>query len=226
MSETTHGNATALRAAAILDIQKHLAEHGGKNWKDLIQKYVDQGVHEQTVWRWIRATRAKDAPRVELVAAKARIEGALDPEARGPLPPNAAELGRDLPVAPSPAYIAKHGERGMRNLDMLVELERLYQDGLLLRAYAMRIDRDPETGAETEKIKNPVIFEKQLQRRLNVLDTALKAMGEVWNLRQMQDFYEVVVQEIGRADPETQKRILQRLADLNARTGLSMAMRT
>ena len=64
-----------------------------------------------------------------------------------------------------------------------------------------------------------------MMRRLNVIDTAIKAMGEIWNLRTMQDFYEVVVQEIGRADPETQQRIMQRLAALNAKTGMSMNMR-
>jgi hypothetical protein len=220
-----HGATHPLKAQADKEIAEHLALHGGKNWKPLIERYTAQGIHEQTVWRWIRLARKADAPKPTLTAARARIAEVIgDAPSASEMPPNAAELGQHLPAAPSPAYIAKAGDRGMRNLDILRELESVYGDALMLRAAAVKMVSDPVTGAEVEGIKNPVLFEKQMVRRVSVMETAIKAMGEVWNMRQMQEFYEVIVQEIGRADPQTQQRIMQRLAALNARTGMTMAM--
>lgn len=223
-----HGNTNPLRDQAFAEIHEHLRVHGSRNWKGIIQKYVELGVSDATMWQWIRRAKQIDASKPALVAAKARIAEALAEEPALPLTPEqaavAAEAGRQLPVAPSPAYIAKSGEHGMRNFDMIRELEAIYSDALALRTYAIKVEQDAE-GQPVEKIRNAMVFERQMLRRLNVLDTTLKAMGEVWNLRQMQDFYEVVVQEIARESPETARRIMTRLSELNDRRGMSMDMR-
>ncbi len=80
-----------------------------------------------------------------------------------------------------------------------------------------------DAGETREHIKNPHAFDRSIQRRANLLETSISAVQQIWNLRTMQSFYEVVVQEIGKADPDTQKRILVRLAELNARTGMSLS---
>jgi hypothetical protein len=210
-----HGREHPLRPQAEKDISEHLSLYGAKNWKPIIQKYMERGVGEHTVWTWIRAVKKAAPPKPTLVAAKARIEEVLE-----------SDVGQHLPVAPSPAYVAKSGERGLRNLDILAELHAIQADAHMLRKHSVAEVLDPETGEVTgERIKNPLLFEKQMQRRLNVIDTSLRAMGEVWNLRTMQDFYEVVVQEIARESPETARRIMVRLAELNARTGMTMDMR-
>lgn len=224
-----HGHTHPLRAEAFAAIKRHLAEHGSKNWKLILDRYgvkegempSDDKVHIQTIWGWIRKAKNDVADAQLLSAAKAAIEA----EVPRLLPAEAAKIGRDLPMAPSPNYIAKSGDGGMRRFDMVRELEGCYSDALMLRAYAVTMVTDPETQVEREKIKNPVVFEKQLSRRLDVMDTTLRAMKEVWDLRAMQGFYEVVVEEIGNADPATQQRIMARLADLNARTGMNMNMR-
>lgn len=222
-----HGRTLDIREEAMRDIYAHLEVNGPKNFKPLIEKWTARGAAESTIWKWVRVARKMDAPKVSLVAAKALIEqrmaaGEPDPDAPAPA---IGEIASQLPVAPSPDYVAKHGERAVRNLDILSELHSIQSDAMMLRDYAVKMVKNPETDEEREAIKNPVFFEKQMQRRLNVIDTALKAMGEVWNLRTMQSFYETVIQEIGRADPETQKRIMLRLSALNARTGMSLDMR-
>jgi hypothetical protein len=41
----------------------------------------------------------------------------------------------------------------------------------------------------------------------------------------MQNFYETIIDEIGRESPECQRRIMERLAELNSRQGMTMSMR-
>ena len=53
------------------------------------------------------------------------------------------------------------------------------------------------------------------------LETALRAAEAVWNLRRQQGFYDLVVQEIAAASPEVAQSIVERLAALDARTGMA-----
>lgn len=209
-------------------IQRHLATVGSNNWNVIIDRFKDV-VHEQTLWRWIRQVKEGDVPRTELINAKAklvqrtkRLPNEREIEAYGN---GTAPIARHIPAAPSPAYIARNGEAGLQNLDFVVEIQALYKDAQLLRAYSMTQRTDPESGEVTEAIKNPVMFDKSVARRATLLETAIRAVQEIWDLRTMQNFYEIVIEEIGRADPETQKRILERLAELNARQGMTMAFK-
>ena len=146
-----HKRTHPAKARALAAIQKHLEETGGKNWRVIIEQFSGE-VGEATMWRWIQIARKSDAPRPSLAAAKVRVEQAFD------VPENTDPIGRELPVAPSPNYIAKSGERGMRNLDMMVELDAIYADAKKLREFAIAVTKNEETGEETEKIKNPVFF--------------------------------------------------------------------
>jgi hypothetical protein len=89
----------------------------------------------------------------------------------------------------------------------------------------MKTRTDPDTGELVEVINNPAAFDKSIVRRAGLLETAIKAVQEVWDLRQMQNFYEIVIEEIGRESPETQRRIMVRLAELNSRQGMTMSMK-
>lgn len=210
-----HARSHPLRAEAVAWIRNHLFVNGEKDLRPIYERYEKgQGIAHHTVWGWIRQVKSAGPGKPELTAAVARIDEVLSDE----------NIGKHLPVAPSPNYIARSGERGLRNLDILAELHNVQSDAMMLRAHSVKIESDPETGEEREKIKNPLLFEKQMQRRLNVIDTTLKAMGEVWNLRTMQAFYETVVEEIQAESPETARRIMQRLAALNARKGMTLNM--
>ena len=134
-------------------------------------------------------------------------------------------IAKHLPAAPSPNYIARTGEAGMANLDFVAEIHKLYADATLLRTYAMKMRTDPATGEVTESINNPAAFDKSILRRASLIETAIKTVQEVWDLRQMQNFYQIVIEEIGEESPECQRRIMERLAALNARQGFTLSMK-
>lgn len=206
----------------------HLATVGANNWKIVLDRFPD--VPEPTKWRWIRQAKEADVPKPQLINAKAKLvqkvkkAGGTDRqrEARA----NKTEpIAKHLPAAPSPNYIARTGEAGLQNLDFVAEIHKLYADATMLRAYAMKNRTDPETGEVNEAINNPAAFDKSIVRRASLLETAIKAVQEVWDLRTMQNFYETIIDEIGKESPECQRRIMERLAELNQRQGLTLSMR-
>lgn len=209
-------------------VVQHMATVGSNNWNVVFDQFP--GVPAPTGWRWIRQAKEAKVPKPQLINAKAKIvqkvkkAGGTDRQrearARG-----TEEISRHLPAAPSPNYIAKTGEAGLQNLDFVAEIHALYADAQLLRAYAMKDRTDPETGEIRSVINNPAAFDKSIVRRANLLETAIKAVQEVWDLRTMQAFYETVVEVIGEESPEAQRKIMERLAELNSKQGFTMSMR-
>ncbi len=223
-----HPNAHERRDEAYADIWRHIERHGNDNMGPIYKRWVGV-VSENTVCRWIADVRAQmgaDPSRLKRARKEIadRMEGVIvdrDEEAKAN---GTEEIARHLPAAPSPSYVAGGGAAALHTLDIALEIQRLYGDALKLREYAVAL-RNAGTSKETEYIKNPAVFEKQIIRRTALLETTLRAVQEVWDLRTMQAFYETVIDEIGKADPATQKRIMERLAALNSRTGMTMAMR-
>ena len=206
---------------------QHLSTVGANNWKMVLDQFPD--VAEPTKWRWIREAKAADVPRPELINSRAKLVQKvkkLPPDARtAEARENGTEhIAKQLPAAPRPEYIARTGEAGMQTLDFVAEIHKLYADASMLRAYAMKNKTDAD-GVVSEAINNPVAFDKSIVRRAGLLETAIKAVQEVWDLRTMQNFYETIIDEIGRESPECQKRIMVRLAELNSKSGFTMSMR-
>lgn len=204
-----------------------MASVGSTNWKDLMEKFPE--VHEQTKWRWLRQAKEADVSKPQLVNAKAKLVqkikkiGGTDRQ-REAEEAGVEKIARHLPAAPSPNYIARTGEAGMANLDFVAEIHALYADAQKLRAYAMKTKVDAD-GEVTEVINNPAAFDKSILRRASLIETAIKTVQEVWDLRQMQNFYQIVIEEIGEESPECQRRIMERLAALNARQGFTLSMK-
>lgn len=225
-------NLTEQKTKFTAALHAHMAKHGAKDWKLLLQQFPE--VHEQTMWRWIRAGRKEVPPEANLSDARTKLAEAVrkfptttraQRMAKEKLP-EAEEIVDHLPAAPSPSYIAKAGDDGLRTLDFVAEIQSLYRDATMLRTYAVRDRVDPDTGEVREVINNPAAFDKSIARRADLLETAIRAVQEVWDLRTMQRFYETIIEEIGFESPDCQKRILERLAKLNARTGMTLgAMR-
>lgn len=187
-------------------------------------------VPEASKWRWIKQLKAADVPRPELINAKAKLVQRikkLPPDARRvEARENGTErIASQLPAAPSPAFIARNGERGLAAIDFVSEIYQLYADANMLRSFSVGTSTNEETGEVTERIKNPVQFDRSIARRADLLETAIKAVQEVWDLRTMQNFYETIIDEIGKESPSTQRRIMERLAALNSRQGLTTAFR-
>lgn len=222
-----------LKDAFIADVHRHLAAVGAKEWKTVLDAHPGIGV--ATKWRLIRETRGMAAPPGEIADARDRLVASVKKfptttraqrAAKDLLDPDAVEIVDHLPAAPSPSYIAKNGDDGLRTIDFVAEIQTLYSDAKMLRAFGVKMKADPATGGQVEAIHNPNAFDKSIVRRANLLETAIRAVQEVWDLRTMQNFYETVIEEIGRESPAAQRRIMERLAALNARSGMTLgAMR-
>lgn len=208
-------------------VAQHLATVGANNWSAVLVQFPD--VPEPTKWRWIREAKAADVPRPELINARAKLVQKVKKLPKDARRLEAEENGtttisRQIPAAPSPAFIARTGEAGLQTLDFVAEIHALYRDASMLRAFAIATATN-EDGETVERIKNPVAFDKSIVRRADLLETAIKAVQEVWDLRTMQNFYETIIEEIGVESPEVQKRIMARLATLNQKNGYTMSMR-
>lgn len=203
-------------------IQKHLSLVGSRNWKDVMDQFPE--IPQVTIWRWIAAAKKENPPSPELTRATKKIKNATQgvliarhEEARAA---GTEHIARHLPAAPSPAYIAKSGDHGIANLDFAAQIQVLYADAELLRTYSVtKVDGEPD------RIKNPLTFDKSIQRRASILEVAIRTLQELWDLRAMQDFYETVIAEIGAESPDCQQRIMDRLSALNRRSGMTMSMR-
>lgn len=208
-------------------VAKHLATVGSNNWTPVLDAFPQIGI--ATKWRLIREAKAADVPRPELINARAKLVQKVkklpaDLRRQEAEDNGTQHIARQLPAAPSPHYIAKTGERGLQTLDFVAEIHALYADANMLRAFAISTVT-AEDGTTSEKIKNPAAFDKSIGRRADLLETAIKAVQEVWDLRTMQNFYETIIEEIGKESPEAQRRIMERLAVLNGQRGFTMAMK-
>jgi hypothetical protein len=199
------------RERAIADIEAHLAVHGASNWRPLREQYAH--LSDASWWRYVKLAKEK-------VAAKPLFE-----EARQQLTERAARTTQEekvaaaaacLPATPSPDFIAKAGEKGRVQLDLLQRFEELHADALLLREFATS---PAENGSR--KIRNPMFFHLSIKVRDDLLNTALKAAQAVYDLQRMQQFYDLIVEEIARENPECAQRIMERLQALNERAGIS-----
>lgn len=213
---------------ALKVIADHLLNVGPHTWNEVFAKFPD--ISQATMWRWIREAKKQHVPEAAPAIAKANrrasrklkdvpIDRHEEAKAAG-----VAHIAKDLPAAPSPAYLARSGSAGIENLDFAVEIKALYSDANALRAYSVVVE-DAPGGGKRERIRNPMTFERSIARRTKILETAIRTLQELWDLRTMQAFYETVIEEIGRESPDCQQRILQRLHDLNSRTGMTMSMR-
>jgi hypothetical protein len=217
-----------IKQSFMLTVAQHLATVGATNWNVVLEKFPEVPVATQ--WRWIREAKTADVPRPELINAKAKLVQKVKKLPKDARRVESEEAGtenitRHLPAAPSPAYIARNGEAGLQTLDFVAEIHNLYRDANMLRAFSVSQVADDNGVITGEKIKNPAAFDKSIVRRADLLETAIKAVQEVWDLRTMQNFYETIIEEIGAESPAVQRRIMERLAVLNSKTGMTMSMR-
>ena len=203
------------RAQALKDIEAHLAEFGPTNWGELRQKY--SGVSEPTWWRWVKRVKETTAGQEAIAEAKKKIIEKLPPAEK---PLSDSPVAKYLPAAPSPHYIAKNGDVGMQTINFLAEYHELRNDAILLREFSTKQD---EYG--TVRIKIPTFFIKSAEMRQSLLETAIRATKEVWDLKMMARFYDAILEEIAAESPEVAQRITDRLAKLNAEQGITVDAR-
>lgn len=187
------------KALLISAIERHLGKHGTKDWSKVRDRFPD--VPESTFWRIVKQVRERPASPEALTNARKRI--------------SARNRGEDVPAqlkeTPSPAVVAKHGDEAFRGFDYLKEVGALYDDAKLLRDFSMTADG---------KIRIPAYFEKSIARRENILDTAASLMERFFSIETTENFYRILLEEVGAADKDTQIRVLKRLHTLQKNIGV------
>ena len=144
-------------------------------------------------------SRASDIGTAELRTMQKRIRAhVVTPEIKKGIKAN-------LPVAPSPAALVDMGDGITEVFNFMAHFNRLLKDADMLRTAAIRVAEDG-----TERMHNPVLIE-----------TWLRSQNMIWNLEAIQQLYQAVIEEVGKADPAVQQAILARVRNLNNRTGMT-----
>jgi hypothetical protein len=196
-------------------IHEHLAIEGPRNWDKLMPSL---GISKPTLHKYVKEIQgiagSDEAPGLLRLAQK-RIKQTVQP-----IVDAKAEIADHLPAMPSPNVVAAKGESAIVNVNFMMRLESLYRDAEMIRDYSTSKGEDGK-----EKIKNPVFFTSSIKQRRELLETALHAMQEVYDLNRMQQFYDAIVEEIGKVDPAMQRAVIEKLRALNNRYGITMEAR-
>jgi hypothetical protein len=214
-----------LKARVLADVRAHLRIYGPKKWDLVLSKYPE--IPRRTFYRWVAQVRdMPTGPRVRIRKEYAGGEEVLRAQNAEAMADgaNRARMAaiKNIPAAPSPDYMTRGGIRAEDQIDFLAMVVRLAKDGEKLRSYSVKPD---PTQPDGEGIKNPTMFAASIDKRLKVIDTAVRIMQEVWDLQYMQRFFDaivdIIVEEIGPAHPDIQGRILARLKELNDKRGMT-----
>lgn len=216
----------ALKLKILDAIRVHIAEHGRRNW-DLLREHGEYAsvigkasgeAGRRKFFRWVddvcQPTPAdKTRPHEARSIANHALSEATD---------WAAESAKRLPAAPSPAYLMKAGADAARNIDYMAEVHLIYADAVRLRDESMIADPG---SADGQRIKDTKSFERSIARRLEVINTVVGVMQEIWDLEQQQRFQaairDVIVNELASA-PEIRIRVIQKLQELDNEQGITM----
>lgn len=216
-----------LKSKILVAIADHVCVYGRHEWdrvrerpefSRLIGKAAgDNG--KRRFWRWVNAV-CEPTP-----ADKTRPHEARDVAAEAlSLATERARLAaqQNIPAAPSPAYMMRAGAKASQNIDFLAGVSGIWEDAERLREHAMAPDPD---SADGKRIDDPKAFDASIRRRIEVMESALHVMREIWDLEYQKRFYEgisdIIVGELAPV-PEIQERVIVRLEELNRSRGMTM----
>ena len=206
------------KPAVMLAINEHLNLHGPKNWSPVQERFPD--VSAATFWRWVKEAKAN----IETAAGKQgnaalalkqkqiRSQVELRPERVQ------REIRAQLPVAPSPAVIAASSPELMREtFNFMAFFHEIVADSKLLRESTVIKDAEGNT-----RLRNPMMMDKSIQRRLSIMETYLHSIETIYNVERLRELYNLIITEVGKVSPDLQRVILVRLRELNNKRGLTM----
>lgn len=205
------------RKREIIDaIRQHLLIEGPRNWDEFAERYPD--ISRPTLFRYIREVREAiesaagvESPGALRLAQKRIRTHTEDPERLQ------KKVKAHLPAAPSPAVVAEDPQGAMRAFDFMSYFHRILADAEMVRNSAVVKNEDG-----SEKLRNPVVMDRSVARRLAIIETYLHSMETVYNLEKIQELYRIVINAVGKADPETQQAILAELRRANNAHGLTI----
>jgi hypothetical protein len=191
--------------ACLVDVRAHIRQFGATNWSELRARHP--AIKDRTFWRLVQ--KAKKSPSLRARAAQNAISALREVASMVP-----AEA---LSVAP-PEAVRKTTKGAAGCVDLQAELRDMLSDAEKIREYAL--GAPDESGAR--KIKNPQIFAKAVSLKRELVESLVKNWTAAFDTRRMQEFYDVVIDEIGRASPDVQSDIVQRLGALIQEHGVEL----
>jgi hypothetical protein len=122
-----------------------------------------------------------------------------------------------LPAPVSPGYFVRGGVEAVRNVDFLCTVASLHRDIDMIRDWSRTVD-----DAGNERIKNPNFFVQAVKLRMELQRVQVATAEKVYEMQQSREYWDTVIEEIGKESSECQHRIVQRIAALNARRGMTI----
>ncbi|MFM0321099.1 hypothetical protein [Caballeronia glebae] len=114
----------------------------------------------------------------------------------------------DMPISPR---TTKELAATRRAIDFHSVLDRMAADAELMAEYSTSVD-----AGGLRKLENPVTLQAANRMRGDVLKLAIRHAEAVWNVERLQALYDSLIEEIGSASPEVQRRVLERTQRVEA----------
>jgi hypothetical protein len=191
--------------ACLADVRAHIRQFGATNWSAVREKHPK--IQDRTFWRIVKKAKASPSFRSrEVQTAMATMR-----EVASMLPAEALSVG-------PPAAVRKTTKEAANCLNLQAELRDMMADSEKIRDFALGA---PDENGD-RKVKNPLIFAKAVSLKRDLVESLVKTWTASFDTRRMQEFYDVVIDEIGRASPEVQSDIVQRLGALIQENGVEL----
>ncbi|CAN7774693.1 hypothetical protein [Paraburkholderia hospita] len=193
--------ASSQRFDALNQIRKYMLEHGEQEGARLAKLDGYKHINKATWSQWCKLVRDEDR------------QLAVDVIRNVPHP--GVPAGRAPTFTPITPATPEQRVAVRRALDFFREISVMADDAQLLADYSVVVD--PATGVR--KVKNPVMLAQSHKMRGVTLTLALKHAEAAWNMGQMQELYDCVIEAVGKADRDVQRDVIARLRELDARRG-------
>lgn len=202
------------RTRAKARIQREMATMLGRagdtaNWVELRAKYP--GIVKSTFYLYLREVKNGKVAKAHIKRATRKIREVLELESSSP-EDRIEALKSTLPAIPSPSYVARNGTA---RLSFLQRLDNLYGD-----LDEVKLSTRTEDG---KRIRNIKLFLAAVKIESDLLAREQQAIRDIWDIRQMQNWHDTIVNSIREVSPETAQRILDKLRALNTDLGISFA---
>lgn len=207
------------KAQIKLAISQHLRLHGPTGWDDLRAKYPE--VSRATFYRYIKDVKEEmESAASERGTAELRtMQKRINRQTRTP-EVTQRKIKAHVPVSPSPAAIVGLGGGAEDVFNFMAHFNQLLGDTQMMRRASLTVTPEGE-----EKLKNPMLLDKSIGRRVDLIETWLRSQDMIWNFERMQELYHLIIDEVGKADPDTQQAILARIRALDNQRGLTVNAR-
>ncbi len=190
MARPAHPLRQQLEAALLA----HIAAHGDNFQRNcLVQEYMDRGVSQATIYRWIDAVLRRGRPSPQRASKKVSEAGHVPL----PLPP---AIVRALPRVPTIEDAESMG------VVPVVELLRgCFQTARDLVKHSTGLD------GKVRNARAMLAASEHMRRAIETADTLNKTVGIQ---EEMDQFHRIVMEEISVEPPNVQERILNRIRNL------------